>query len=185
MSSKRRRVIACAAVALLLALLTWRIAEPRVYVWLMWINRKGPEGEAHGRWAAERLASCGPRAIPAILSALRRESPFVRGYAYLPHALAQIGDVAHQALKGSIETEADPPAKSYLIGALLSGFADLTFVDAWLDDYFGGRLSSWHAVHMEPRLRELLGPTMPPLTVDGEPNEQFRIWWNARGKGVR
>jgi hypothetical protein len=179
-SSKGKKVLTWSAVAICLALLTWRIVEPRVYVWLIGLNVKGEKGEAHGRWVAERLASCGPRAIPAILNAIRHGSPFTRGNAYLPLALAQIGEPAHQALKEAILAETEPKVRSYLIGALLSGFQDMAFMQEWLDDYFGGKLSIWHAVHIQGELRRLLEPPMPLVTENGEPNREFLTWWNAR-----
>ncbi len=61
--------------------------------WLLWpsivvgsLCFADKKGEASGRRGCDRIVGVGPRAIPAIIRSVKRNSPWVRRYCYLPIA---------------------------------------------------------------------------------------------------
>jgi len=172
---KRRYIIVAVSVLVLLAAGWW--FYPAMVVASMALA--DPKGEESGRRACDRIVAVGPRAIPAILRSIRRNSPWSRRYCYLPIALGELGEPARVALVRAIDSENDPMKQAYLISSLQKGFGDFSRFDLWLGRNTEEPASRWALTHFAGDIQAHFEDA-PPLQRDGEVNPDFLEWWRLR-----
>ncbi|MBI5779454.1 MAG: hypothetical protein HZA49_08365 [Planctomycetes bacterium] len=145
---------------------------PHYYIFQMHLNRRG---EVSGDYV-KPLAACGRRAITPIITKIKEESPFVRGYCYLPMALADIGEPAHKALKEEIRKTTDSRKKLSLIYTLAFAFKDLSEFDEYLRIAQFENPNSWIANHMLQLFH--YGTPLCENKIDNK----FIKWWEENNK---
>jgi len=170
---KRKYIIALCCVVLVLVL-GWLLWPTLVVSSLHFVEEKGEEAS---RKACDRIVAVGPRVIPAIIRSIKRNSPWVRRHCYLPIALRELGQPARNALLESIDSEADPKVREYLISTLQTGFRDFRRFDLWLKDAQAGRVSPWSMSRFMEDIRSLR-LAGPDLMTDRKLNPDFIVWWN-------
>jgi hypothetical protein len=152
--------------------------------WLLWpsivvgsLCFADKKGEASGRRACDRIVAVGPRAIPAIIRSVKRNSPWVRRYCYLPIALGELGEPAHEALLAAIDSETDPGDRAKLASSLLKGFKDFSRVSVVIEDTQAGRINDHPLYMMAPLIRDAHTNAPPVLLENRQVNPQFATWW--------
>ncbi|WFB37500.1 hypothetical protein P3T73_06975 [Kiritimatiellota bacterium B12222] len=139
-----------------------------------------PKGEEPSRRACDRIIEVGPRTIQPIIRSLRRHGPWSRRYCYLPIALRELGEPAHEALMQTIDEEVDPLTRTKLISSLQSGFQDFSRLSVVIEDSRTGLIRGYPLFMMSGYIR-MMYPDAPPFQVDdpveGMVNPDFADWW--------
>lgn len=178
---KRKHVL-----GLLLATATVAAALWAAWPWLVVasLGLVEKKGEEPMRAACDRIVRVGPRVVPAVISAIRSNSPWVRRYCGLPFVLRELGPPAHEALLRAVDEERDLRKRAYLTSALHTGFSDFSRTDRVVDDMAAGRLSAFAITHIGGDFKRAY-PEAPPLVVDDKAghasvNPEFLEWWRKR-----
>jgi hypothetical protein len=176
---KTNIIVTCAAALLALAWIAW----PSLVVGSVCFS--DPKGEESGRRACDRIVGVGPRAIPAIIRSLKGNGPWSRGHSYLPIALRELGEPAHEALIEAIDTEQDPSTRAKLVDSLQNGFQDYSRLSAVIKDAKAGHVKGYPLHMMGAHIRGEFTNAPPFQTGDplnGTVNPAFAEWWKQHGE---
>ena len=119
--SKRYILLALIVVALM-SVLIWWLQSPWFTVWTMHLAER--KGEESSRAVCDRIVAHGERAVPAIISSIETNYPWVRRHCYLPIAFKEIGGSAQTSLLQAINQQSNPRGRAYLISSLHTAFGD-------------------------------------------------------------
>ena len=138
------------------------------------------KGEESSRAVCDRILAHGERAIPAIISSIETNSPWVRRHCYLPIALKEIGGSAQSGLNQAINNQSNPRRRAFLISSLQTAFEDYSRFEIVLNDMQFGELSKF-AVHRFESDIQYAFPEAPPLTAENiNLNPEFLEWWSRK-----
>jgi hypothetical protein len=132
----------------------------------------------NGQWLQEKLTACGPKALPAVMSAIRKHSPWVTTYACLPKTLKSYGEEAHKKLIAAVDSETDLRVKAFYISTLQTGFADFSRFDLWLDQATQDSFNSWALIEFRGEIKNRF-PMAPDLRSESWINPEFVTWWKT------
>lgn len=168
--------------SLTVVLLVLRLYWPYLTVYsLGWSSSKGEEGSKE---ACNRIVSLGKKAIPAVISGIEDNSPWVKGYCYLPSVLKRIDGAAKEHLVAAIEKQNDPLIRAYLVYSLQEAFDDYSKLSIVLNDIQKQKLKSRRLLHFGSQL-ELRYPAAPPLFQERNMlNEAFIVFWENQKEYV-
>ena len=85
----------------------------------------------------EHLIAMGPRAIPAVIAAIRNNGTRSRRSWQLNNALAGLGPAAKSQLIAAIDKETEPRKRMNLLYSLHKAFGDFSRINLWLQDVKG------------------------------------------------
>lgn len=172
-------IAACTGIAVALG---WRLWPTLVVGSLVFADRTGEES---GRTACDRIVGVGPRAIPAIIASLKRNSPWSRRYCYLPVALRELGAPARAALLRAIDSESDALTRAKLVASLQDGFGDYSRLTVVLDDALAGRIGSYpiHMIDSSLRVAFTNAPALRTGSMDSiTVSTEFVEWWKEHSE---
>jgi hypothetical protein len=153
--------------------------------WVMWptivvssLHFVEKKGEEPSRRACDRVVGVGPRAVPAIIRSIKRNSPWVRVHCYLPIALGKLGQPARDSLLEAIDSETNPKIRAFLISSLQSGLSDFSRFDIWFEDAKAGRVSELALLRFAGDVQNGLKGA-PGLLEERKLNPAFVQWWET------
>lgn len=161
-----------------IAVISWPSRPERILAMAALHEQRGQEGEVNGQRMRDKLIACGPSAIAPTIDAIRRHSAWTRRYAYLPQALRGLGEPAHHALLGVIDSEQDSYARAYLISALQVAFGDFSRFELWFTNSSSSSSSSIAVARFAGEVRRRF-PEAPDLRSDSGINPEFFRWWST------
>ncbi len=175
--------VAVAASVLLGGWLALRGMQPRLL--LLELGWTDHDDSRRREQITAKLVTCGPRAVPAMIGALRHSN--VGAYSVLPimEALRRMGEPARRALGEAVDREREPIAQINLIEVMQLVFRDCSRAHLWAVRVVRGE----YVAPPDEFYRYLwaqYGPDVPPVVgPDGRVSPTFASWYarmSRRGK---